>query len=105
MSAEEHASENLFSYGTLQLEAVQVETFGRKLEGQPDAFPGYKLVMVTIADEHFVIKSGTSTHRSLQFTGNAGDIVEGSVLHLTQNELEQADAYEPHGYERVSVQL
>ena len=105
MSSEEQATENLFSYGTLQLEKVQLETFGRKLEGQPDALPGYKLVMVTITDEDFAIKSGTANHRNLQYTGNASDVVEGSVLEVTQNELQQADTYEPQGYERVSVQL
>jgi hypothetical protein len=105
MSSPEQATENLFSYGTLQLEDVQFETFGRKLEGQPDALPGYKLVMITISDEAFVVKSGTANHRNLQFTGNASDVVEGSVLHVTQKQLEQADAYEPEGYERVRVQL
>ena len=104
MSSKE-ATENLFSYGTLQLEEVQLETFGRKLEGEPDALTGYKLVMITITDEEFVIKSGTAEHRSLQFTGNSMDAVEGIVFKLTRNELEQADSYEPEGYERVRVQL
>ena len=103
MSSAEH--ENLFSYGTLQLEEVQLETFGRKLKGTQDALPGYKLVMVTITDEAFVVKSGTADHRNLQFTGNSTDVVEGTVLKVTKEELEQADAYEPEGYERVSAQL
>jgi len=51
--------EHLFSYGTLQLEEVQLETFGRKLDGQPDALLGYRLAMITITDEAFVVKSGT----------------------------------------------
>lgn len=105
LDSAEQASENLFSYGTLQLEKVQLETFGRKLESQPDALPGYKLVMITITDEDFVAKSGTANHRNLQFTGNASDVVNGSVLKVTQNELEQADRYEPQGYERVNVEL
>jgi hypothetical protein len=105
MSSAEQANENLFSYGTLQLEDVQLETFGRKLDGQPDALPGYKLAMITITDQAFVVKSGTANHRSLQFTGNSSDIVEGAVLHVTQHELEQADAYEPEGYKRMRIQL
>ena len=104
MSSKE-ATENLFSYGTLQLEEVQLETFGRKLDGNADALHEYKLVMITITDEEFVIKSGTADHRSLQFTGNSMDVVEGIVFKLTRNELEQADSYEPEGYERVRVQL
>lgn len=105
MSSAKQATENLFSYGTLQLEKVQLETFGRKLDGEPDALQGYKLVMITIADQDFVIKSGTANHRSLQFTGNSADVVEGFVFEVTRNELEQADSYEPEGYERVRVQL
>src|SRR6476660_2442130 len=105
MSSPEQAIESLFSYGTLRLAEVQLETFGRKLDGKPDALPGYKLVMITITDEEFVIKSGTPDHRNLQFTGNSADVVEGVVFKVTSNELEQADSYEPEGYERVKVQL
>jgi hypothetical protein len=61
--------------------------------------------MITITDDDFVIKSGTANHRSLQFTGNSTDVVEGVVFKLTRNELEQADSYEPEGYKRVMVQL
>jgi hypothetical protein len=105
MSSMEQAVENLFSYGTLQLEEVQLETFGRKLDGERDALPEYKLVMLTITDQEFVIKSGSANHRSLQFTGNSADVVEGVVFKVTRKELEQADAYEPEGYERVRAQL
>ena len=105
MQSAEQTTENLFSYGTLQLEDVQLETFGRKFEGSRDALSGYKLVMITITDEAFVVKSGTANHRTLQFTGNSADVVEGTVLKVTQQELEQADAYEPEGYERVRIQL
>jgi len=76
MSSAEQATEKLFSYGTLQLEEVQLDTFGRKLDSTPDALPGYKLVTVTITDQDFVAKSGKADHRNLQFTGNASDLVE-----------------------------
>jgi gamma-glutamylcyclotransferase (GGCT)/AIG2-like uncharacterized protein YtfP len=94
----------LFTYGTLQLEEVQLSTFGRKLEGKPDALVGFRLVMIKIRDEDFVAKSGTADHCNLQFTGNASDIVEGIVFAVTMEELKQSDAYEPEGYERVQVQ-
>jgi gamma-glutamylcyclotransferase (GGCT)/AIG2-like uncharacterized protein YtfP len=97
--------EYLFTYGTLQLEQVQLSTFGRKLEGKADALIGYRLVMIKIRDEDFVAKSGTADHRNLQFTGNASDLVEGIVFEVTMKELEQSDAYEPDGYQRVLVQL
>ena len=98
-------NENLFTYGTLQLEEVQLATFDRKLEGRPDVLIGYRLVKITIEDEDFVAKSGTAEHRNLQFTGNASDFVEGTVFSVTMEELEKSDTYEPEGYERVLVQL
>jgi len=97
--------EQLFTYGTLRLEEVQLATFGRRLEGRPDVLIGYCLAMITIQDKDFVAKSGTAEHRNLQFTGNAADFVEGTVFSVTMEELEKADAYEPEGYERVAVQL
>lgn len=105
MSLEQQPNEILFSYGTLQLEEVQLETFGRKLEGQVDALPGYHLVMITITDEDFIATSGTANHRSLQFTGNHEDVVDGMALKVSISELHQADEYEPAGYERVRVKL
>src|SRR6266478_8446454 len=42
--AEPHA-EFLFSYGTLQLESVQMATFGRQLTGISDALQGFELVL------------------------------------------------------------
>src|SRR5215212_1719427 len=92
MDLHENRSELLFAYGTLQQEAVQLATFGRKLEGIPDAPPGYKVEMIQV-------------HRNLRFTGNPDDLVEGSVFMVTKSELEQADTYEPAGYERTLVQL
>lgn len=98
-------SERLFSYGTLQSESVQLATFGRTLAGRPDALAGYRLQMIQIMDQEFVATSGAEYHRNLEFTGSATDFVEGTVLTVTQQELEQADAYEPDGYERVRVNL
>ena len=97
--------EQLFTYGTLQLEEVQLDTFGRRLEGRPDVLVGYRLVKITIEDKDFVVKSGSAEHRNLQFTGNASDFVEGTVFSVKMDELEKSDAYEPEGYERVLVQL
>ena len=103
MSLEE--TERLFAYGTLQTEAVQLATFGRRLEGQPDELVGYRLAMVEIEDQDFVAASGSAQHRNLQFTSLASDFVEGTVFTVTREELEQADAYEPADYRRTLVQL
>lgn len=98
-------TERLFSYGTLQTESVQLSTFGRKLSGDPDALVGYCLRMIKIEDRDFVVTSGAEYHRTLEFTGSASDIVEGTVFSVTRQELEQSDAYEPDGYKRVRVKL
>ena len=98
-------TENLFSYGTLRTESVQLDTFGRRLEGKPDSLVGYRLTMIQIEDQDFVVLSGRADHRNLQFTGITSDLVEGTVFRVTKKELEQADAYEPAGYERVPVEL
>jgi gamma-glutamylcyclotransferase (GGCT)/AIG2-like uncharacterized protein YtfP len=100
-----NAIENLFTYGTLRNETVQLATFGRRLEGKPDTLVAYKLTTIEIQDQGFVIKSGTANHRNLQYTGLASDFVEGIVFSVTRDELEQGDAYEPAGYKRVRVQM
>ena len=98
-------TERLFSYGTLQTESVQLSTFGRRLDGSLDALVGYRLRMIKIEDQDFVVTSGAEYHRTLEFTGSASDFVEGTVFSVTQQELEQADAYEPDGYERIKIKL
>jgi len=45
-----HSLEKLFSYGTLQMESVQKETFGRELNGIKDSLIGYVLSEVKIKD-------------------------------------------------------
>lgn len=105
MDHELNQTQRLFSYGTLQTESVQLSTFGRRLDGNPDALTGYRLRMIQILDQEFVAASGAEYHRTLEFTGNAADVVEGTVFAVTEQELKQADAYEPDGYERVRANL
>ena len=47
----------LFSYGTLQLERVQLETFGRLLHGSKDVLPGFKMESVEITDAEVLAKA------------------------------------------------
>ena len=106
MSLAEEATEYIFAYGTLQLEAVQLATFGRRLQGQPDFLVGYKRVMTQIRDPNVVALSGTAQHPTLQLTGSASDLVAGTVFTVTRKELELADAYEiPSEYKRVLGEL
>lgn len=105
MPSNQTQTEHLFAYGTLQTSAVQLSTFGRTLNGKSDALVGYRLRMIRIDDREFVAASGTADHRNLEFTGDTSDVVAGTVFTVTLAELEQADAYEPTGYQRTLVQL
>ena len=105
LGLEQKETDKLFSYGTLRAEAVQLATFGRTLEGKPDVLVRYSLKMIRIQDQDFVALSGAEYHRTIRFTGQTSDIVEGTLLAVTEKELEQADSYEPEGYERVRVGL
>lgn len=104
MALELEVTEYLFSYGTLQTAAVQLATFGRRLEGKPDVLVGYSLAMIQIQDQDFAAASGAH-QRIIQFTGSESDLVEGTVFPVTRKDLERADTYEPAEYQRVLVRL
>ena len=97
--------ERLFSYGTLQLEPVQLATFGRKLTGDADTLMGYVLSEVAIKDPVVVKTSGKTHHPILKYTGKPEDRVTGTVFELTPQELAQADEYEVDDYIRVLGQF
>jgi hypothetical protein len=95
----------LFSYGTLQLPAVQMAQFGRLLTGQPDILPGYRKAMIEIMDRDVIAKSGERFHPVLLRSGLELDEVPGTVFDITTEELAAADAYEVSDYKRVSARL
>jgi gamma-glutamylcyclotransferase (GGCT)/AIG2-like uncharacterized protein YtfP len=99
------ATEWLFSYGTLQLEPVQLATFGRRLQGRADVLPGYRLEQVEIRDASVLAISGKSHHPMAVHTAAAGDRIEGAVFAITAAELAHADAYEVDDYRRERVTL
>lgn len=99
-------TENLFSYGTLQSESVQLKTFGRTLEGHPDILTGYKLSLLKIEDEAVVAFSGMTHHQNIVYTGNQSDAISGIVFIINETELKQADKYEDAAdYKRIRVEL
>jgi Gamma-glutamyl cyclotransferase, AIG2-like len=97
--------ELLFSYGTLQLESVQLSTFGRTLVGTADVLPGFEESMVKIEDADVVATSGKTHHPIVKFTGRDADSVAGTVFQITAEELQRADGYEVAAYRRVAVRL
>ena len=98
-------TEHLFSYGTLQLESVQLAKFGRRLSGSPDALPGYEQSLVRIQDAAVVAARGKTHHPIAKFTGRETDLVHGTVFQVSSEELQHADRYEVADYTRVSVIL
>ena len=87
----------LFSYGTLQDEAVQMSTFGRVLGGDRDALPLYELSSIT---------SGDATYANVTFNGKSDSSVRGMVFDVSDKELASADAYEEDAaYIRILVKL
>ncbi len=94
---------NLFSYGTLQKEQVQIETFGRLLNGEKDILTGYKIEMLEITDPEVLRKSNQKYHPILEFSGNAEDEVEGVLFEVTDEEILQADKYEVDDYKRIET--
>ena len=91
----------LFSYGTLRQPGVQLATFGRLLEGRPDALLGFALSPMTIADRHVVAVSGAAVHTIARPTGDPADRVEGLVFRVTREELDGADRYESGPIKRI----
>ena len=93
----------LFSYGTLRQEAVQLSTFGRLLEGRPDALVGFEQSVLMIEDPEFVAVSGKAAHAIVKFNGRHDSRVDGTVFEVSDGELAEVDRYEPAGYERISA--
>lgn len=93
----------LFSYGTLQLDTVQLDTFGRLLKGNKDRLLGYTVTEIKITDPKVIKSSGTDIHPILEYTGNKEDFVESVLFDLTEEELLNADKYEVDDYKRAEL--
>ena len=99
------ANEILFTYGTLRLPQVQLDTFGRTVDGEGDVLPGYTVDYVDIEDAHVITLSGQAVHPIVRHTGSPLDKVMGTALRITADELDAADEYEVELYHRERVRL
>lgn len=95
----------LFSYGTLQQEAVQLSTFGRRLQGEADELVGFEQSVLRVEDPAFVAASSRADHAIVRYNGRDDSRVRGTVFELSDDELARADRYEPVGYRRVPAVL
>ena len=96
---------SLFTYGTLQLPQVQLEKYGRLLDGKADVLPGYRLERLEVDDPDVVRLSGKSDHPIARYSGHASDRVTGIAYDISEGELAATDAYEVEPYDRVEVVL
>ncbi len=85
---------SLFSYGTLRLPEVQQATYGRLLDGRPDAMIGWALEPMRISDPEVVRLSGLAIHTIARRTGNKEDRIPGVVFTISESELAATDRYE-----------
>ncbi len=92
---------HLFSYGTLQLENVQIKTYGRKLVGFKDVLESYKLEQLKITDKDVLAKSQQEYHPIAIPSKDKEDCIEGVIFEITEQELIQTDSYEVSDYKRV----
>ncbi|TKC65368.1 gamma-glutamylcyclotransferase [Pedobacter hiemivivus] len=98
-------NEYLFSYGTLQKDKVQLETFGRLLIGSQDTLNGYKLSTIVIVDEDVLATSGQEIHLLAMPSDEATDHIDGVIFEITHEELLAADGYETDAYKRVKLEF
>ncbi len=91
----------LFSYGTLQLEKVQLENYGRLLIGEPDRLRGYKIEKLHISDSTVLAKSQLENHPIALKSEDESDFIEGMLFEITDTELVETDKYEVSQYQRI----
>ncbi|MFJ3640101.1 GDSL-type esterase/lipase family protein [Streptomyces sp. NPDC090108] len=96
-------SHKLFSFGTLLDEQVQKTLFGRTVPRSPAALAGHTTRPLPITDPAVIATSGLDVHLTLK--REIGAVVEGAVLHLTDEDLAAADGYEVDDYARRRVLL
>ncbi|AEM71795.1 AIG2 family protein [Allomuricauda ruestringensis DSM 13258] len=91
----------LFSYGTLQLEKVQIENYGRTLKGERDRLIGYKTEKIQITDTTVLAKSQLEHHPIAVKSAHESDFIEGMLFEITNTELAETDNYEVSEYHRI----
>ena len=96
----------LFSYGSLQQEAVQLSSYGRVLRGDADELVGWVLKKIDVPRWHKAAAAGVSHYANVEPVPGSGSRVPGTVYEITDTELAAADAYERDAeYERVFAVL
>ena len=98
-------TEYLFSYGTLRDGEVQMELYRRHLTGHNDILRGYKTLEIVLDEDGFCGFSEQATYLIASVSDDENDVIEGTALEVTGDELLRADEYEPEEYQRERVTL
>lgn len=91
----------LFSYGTLQQDAIQTQVFGRLLQGEPDVLSGYTLGKMPISDPETIQQIGKNYYPIALKSAAANSRIEGVIFEISASELAAVDSYEGNGYQRI----
>jgi gamma-glutamylcyclotransferase (GGCT)/AIG2-like uncharacterized protein YtfP len=96
----------IFSYGSLQEEAVQRTVYGRVLRGEADALVGWVRTQIDVPKWHKAASSGTTHYANVERSPASASRVAGTLLELTDAELNASDGYERDAdYIRVMTTL
>jgi gamma-glutamylcyclotransferase (GGCT)/AIG2-like uncharacterized protein YtfP len=96
----------IFSYGSLQEEAVQLAVYGRVLRGEPDQLLHCVRERIAVPPWHKAAAAGITHYQNAVFVPGSDSHVEGTALELTDTELEASDGYERDAdYVRIETVL
>jgi len=84
----------IFSYGSLQHEDVQLAVYGRIVRGEPDSLVGWTLTCIEVPRSHKAASSGATHYANVERSTQSANAVAGTLLELTDAELEASDGYE-----------
>ncbi|MGD2167676.1 MAG: gamma-glutamylcyclotransferase [Gammaproteobacteria bacterium] len=95
----------LFSYGTLQIESVQLEVVGRVLNGFADGLPFFVQSVLEVWDGGRTTGGRKVSYPLARYSGRHTDIVRGTAYRVSAAELRRTDKYEGAAYKRVASVL
>jgi len=84
----------IFSYGSLQQEAVQLSTYGRVLRGDLDELIDWVRTSINVPASHKAAAAGITHYANVERAPGSGSRVAGTLFEITDAELAAADAYE-----------
>ncbi|GGF66716.1 gamma-glutamylcyclotransferase family protein [Wenyingzhuangia marina] len=93
----------LFTYGTLKLEKVQTEIFGKVLQGKDDIVKGYKLGIFHFVNPEAIAISEKDCHPLATPSENPNDEISGTIYEINEEEIKTKEICITDDCERVQV--